>query len=171
MNCTKLSKQLIWPIALLLATLAFHGSAATQVESARIWPAPDHTRLVLDTGGQVEHNIFSLSSPARLVIDLKNANLKTDFSGLDLSGSPIKRIGRDRFVRNVLIGIGNSGQADAIPRVDALLSDASPLVRAMAVWALSQLMEGLAFEKRRAQFSGEEQDPAVVAEWERPGEQ
>ena len=92
MNCAKLSKQLVWPIALLLVTLAFHGSAATQVESARIWPAPDHTRLVLDTGGQVEHNIFSLSGPARLVIDLKNANLKTDFSGLDLSGSPIKRI-------------------------------------------------------------------------------
>ena len=92
MNCAKLSKQLVWPIALLLMTLAFHGSAATQVESARIWPAPDHTRLVLDTGGQVEHNIFSLSGPARLVIDLKNANLKTDFSGLDLSGSPIKRI-------------------------------------------------------------------------------
>ncbi|MEX2476506.1 N-acetylmuramoyl-L-alanine amidase [Marinobacter sp.] len=67
-------------------------SASTGVEGARLWPAPDHTRLVLDTASKVEHNVFSLSSPARLVIDLKNADLKADFANLDLSGSPIKRI-------------------------------------------------------------------------------
>ena len=53
--------------------------------------------------------------------------------------SPIKRIGRDRFVRNVLIAIGNSGDEALIPDAERLLSDASPLVRAMAVWALSRL--------------------------------
>lgn len=58
MKGAQLNKQLIWSFAILLATLAFQVSAATKVESARIWPAPDHTRLVLDTGGQVEHNIF-----------------------------------------------------------------------------------------------------------------
>lgn len=67
-------------------------SAATVVEGARIWPAPDHTRLVLDTGADVSHSIFSLENPARLVIDIKNANLKANFSQLDLSGSPIRRI-------------------------------------------------------------------------------
>ncbi|MGO1233196.1 MAG: N-acetylmuramoyl-L-alanine amidase [Marinobacter sp.] len=67
-------------------------SAASKVEGVRIWPAPDHTRVVFDTGSQVNHNVFSLSSPARLVIDLKDASMKTDFSSVDLSGSPIKRI-------------------------------------------------------------------------------
>ncbi|MGM0766910.1 MAG: N-acetylmuramoyl-L-alanine amidase [Pseudomonadota bacterium] len=66
--------------------------AATGVEGARLWPAPDHTRLVLDTAGKVDHKVFSLNGPARLVIDLKNVDLKTDFSALDLSDSPIKRI-------------------------------------------------------------------------------
>ena len=54
-------------------------------------------------------------------------------------GSPIKRIGRDRFVRNVLIAIGNSGAADLVGRVVALLDDASPLVRGAAIWALTRL--------------------------------
>jgi epoxyqueuosine reductase len=55
------------------------------------------------------------------------------------SGSPVKRIGRDRFVRNVLIAAGNSGEAALVPRVRDLLGDASPLVRGAAVWALSEL--------------------------------
>ncbi len=76
-------------VLMMTASLA---SAAAQVEGVRIWPAPDHTRLVLDTAGAVEHNVFSLSGPSRLVIDLKNASLKTDFSKVDLEGSPIRRI-------------------------------------------------------------------------------
>ena len=59
--------------------------------------------------------------------------------GSCLSGSPVKRVGRDRFVRNVLIAIGNSGNPDFVPVAEHLLRDASPLVRAMAVWALAQL--------------------------------
>jgi epoxyqueuosine reductase len=54
-------------------------------------------------------------------------------------GSPIKRIGRDRFVRNVLIAIGNSGDAALAAEAERLLDDASPLVHAMAVWALEKL--------------------------------
>ncbi|HLT14162.1 MAG TPA: N-acetylmuramoyl-L-alanine amidase [Marinobacter sp.] len=77
---------------LVFALAAVAVNAATQIEGLRIWPAPDHTRLVLDTAGSVEHNVFSLSSPARLVIDLKNTSLKTDFGNVDLSGSPIQRI-------------------------------------------------------------------------------
>lgn len=78
--------------AVLLFSLSLTVQAATRVEGVRVWPAPDHTRLVLDTEGQVAHNIFSLQSPSRLVIDLKNTNLKADFGKLDLSGSPIRRI-------------------------------------------------------------------------------
>ena len=52
----------------------------------------------------------------------------------------IKRTGRDRFVRNVLIAIGNSGDASLVPEAERLLGDESPLVRGAAVWALSQLV-------------------------------
>ena len=57
------------------------------------------------------------------------------------AGTPVKRTGRDRFVRNVLIAIGNSGDA-ALSRqtAGALLDDPSPLVRGAAVWALSRLL-------------------------------
>jgi len=54
--------------------------------------------------------------------------------------SPIKRVGRDRFVRNVLIAIGNSRDAALAREAQSLLGDPSPLVRAMAVWALSRLL-------------------------------
>lgn len=74
---------------LLVSTVAFAG---IDIEGIRIWPAPDHTRLVLDTSASVEHNIFALANPARLVIDIRNADLKADFSALDLSGTPIQRI-------------------------------------------------------------------------------
>jgi epoxyqueuosine reductase len=52
----------------------------------------------------------------------------------------IKRTGRDRFVRNVLIAIGNSGDISLVSEVERLLDDASPLVRGAAVWALSRLL-------------------------------
>ncbi|MGH6870426.1 MAG: tRNA epoxyqueuosine(34) reductase QueG [Rhizomicrobium sp.] len=67
-------------------------------------------------------------------------------------GSPIKRIGRDRFVRNVLIAIGNSGDAALTAEAERLLDDASPLVRAMAAWALGRLApreEAMAIFARR----------------------
>ncbi|TIM61580.1 MAG: tRNA epoxyqueuosine(34) reductase QueG, partial [Mesorhizobium sp.] len=63
------------------------------------------------------------------------------------SGSPVKRIGRDRFVRNVLIAAGNSGEPSLGNAVRALLGDASPLVRGAAVWALSRLVPTSEFAK------------------------
>lgn len=77
---------------LMLALVASLVQAGAEVEGVRIWPAPDHTRLVLDTEGSVEHNVFALSGPPRLVIDLKGTSLKADLSKVDLSGSPIQRI-------------------------------------------------------------------------------
>src|SRR5438067_7108218 len=53
--------------------------------------------------------------------------------------SPVKRIGRDRFLRNVMIAIGNSGDLSLVPSAQGALDDASPLVRGAAVWALSRL--------------------------------
>jgi epoxyqueuosine reductase len=77
--------------------------------------------------------------------ELKQPRL-ADLAGLDdaafralFRGSPIKRIGRDRFIRNVLIAIGNSGDAALIADAERLRDDPSPLVREMAQWALERL--------------------------------
>ena len=80
-------------------------------------------------------------------------------------GSPIKRVGRDRFVRNVLIAIGNSGEAEVAQVAEARLSDESPLVRAMAVWALSKLLPRQAFEDLAKRHLPREDDEAVASEW------
>jgi epoxyqueuosine reductase len=76
--------------------------------------------------------------------------------------SPVKRTGRDRFIRNVLIAIGNSGDASLAREAERLLDDPSPLVRGAAVWALGQLdrerLAGLAPHRR-------ETDPTVEEEW------
>jgi epoxyqueuosine reductase len=79
-------------------------------------------------------------------------------------GTPIKRTGRDRFVRNVLIAAGNSRDPDLVPHVEALLSDASPLVRAMAVWALSRLAPKR-LSALRPSLATQELDAAVRGEW------
>jgi epoxyqueuosine reductase len=77
--------------------------------------------------------------------------------------SAVKRIGRDRFVRNVLIAIGNSADATLASAAEQLLDDSSPLVRGAAVWALSRLdRDRLA---RGAARNGGETDPGVIAEW------
>lgn len=82
------------------------------------------------------------------------------------AGTPVKRTGRDRFVRNVLIAIGNSGDPTLAASAGALLDDASPLVRAMAAWALGRLAPGRAAELAPARLA-RESDPDVRAEWAR----
>jgi epoxyqueuosine reductase len=81
------------------------------------------------------------------------------------AGSPIKRIGRDRFLRNVLIALGNSADAALVPAAARHLADPSPLVRAMAVWALAQLVDRAALTRLAAQHRAQESDPDVAAEW------
>lgn len=78
--------------------------------------------------------------------------------------SPVKRIGRDRFLRNVLTAIGNSGDAALSEQARALLADPSPLVRGAAVWALSRLLPGTDFTAL-ARVHAHEPDAGVRAEW------
>ncbi|MBB3966705.1 tRNA epoxyqueuosine(34) reductase QueG [Rhizobium metallidurans] len=85
------------------------------------------------------------------------------------SGSPVKRIGRDRFVRNVLIAAGNSGDRGLVDACLSLSSDASPVVRAMAIWALSRLMEAGEFKRFAAQRPQDESDSDVLNEWRLAG--
>src|SRR5438552_6346164 len=84
------------------------------------------------------------------------------------AGSPVKRTGRDRFVRNVLIAIGNAtpGEPELMAAARRRLDDASPLVRAAAVWALTRLAPARCVARRAGRLS-READPLVRAEWQR----
>jgi epoxyqueuosine reductase len=78
--------------------------------------------------------------------------------------SAVKRIGRARFVRNVLIAIGNSGNAALASEAARLLDDPSPLVRGAAIWALGRL-DSAKLERQAAERRAAETDPEVAAEW------
>ncbi len=80
------------------------------------------------------------------------------------SGSPIKRIGQARFLRNLLVAIGNSGQAHLRPRVIENLGHPDPHVRAMAVWAAGRLFDHLALEALAREHAGED-NADVAREW------
>jgi len=95
-----------------------------------------------------------------------------ELAGLDdaafrrrFAGGPIKRLGHARFLRNVLIAIGNSGDAALIECAHNCLGHASPLVRAMAVWALSRLCQSPRFAALAGRHENNEADPAVLNEW------
>jgi epoxyqueuosine reductase len=92
---------------------------------------------------------------------LDDAGFRTLFAG-----SPIKRTGRNRFVRNVLVALGNSGDAGALPVIERLLDDSSPLVRGAAVWALAQLADQGELDRGRVRHLPGESDPDVRSEWE-----
>jgi epoxyqueuosine reductase len=82
------------------------------------------------------------------------------------AGTAIKRVGRDRFLRNVLIAIGNSGDPDLTDDARRCLDDTSPLVRAAAVWAFLRL-DATSPARERAARVPLETDPLVRAEWAR----
>lgn len=103
--------------------------------------------------------------------DLENLKLR-DLAALDdaafrtrFAGTPIKRTGRDRFVRNVAIAIGNSDDASLIASAEALTKDASPLVRGAAVWALQRLLDREGFERLKRLYGTRERDSEVRREW------
>ena len=81
------------------------------------------------------------------------------------AGSPVKRIGHARFLRNVLIAIGNSGDALLAPEAVQRLADPHPLVRGAAVWAARRLVATAEAERLRLEFLPPERDRSVQAEW------
>ena len=81
---------------ILLLLISFSLQAGqTEINSLRLWSAPDHTRLVFDVSSAVQHRMFALSNPDRLVIDFSDAKLKTSISNFN---------GSDRFVKNIRSG-------------------------------------------------------------------
>ena len=79
--------------AFMFSTMLFAGPALTaDIDSARIWRAPDNTRLVFDISDSFEHSIFRLDNPSRVVIDIKSAKLKANLDQLNISPTPIGKI-------------------------------------------------------------------------------
>lgn len=97
------------------------------------------------------------------LLGLDDAVFRTFFSG-----SPVKRIGRDRFIRNVLIAAGNSNDRRFVEQCRKLSEDPSPIVRGMAIWALSRLLEAGEFSAFAAQRP-DESDSDVLSEWRLAG--
>ena len=83
------------------------------------------------------------------------------------SGSPIKRIGRDRFLRNVLTAIGNSGRVELLDSAYKSLRDKNPVVRGAAVWAVYRLEDRTKFIDMRSRYLKKETDEQVRQEWNR----
>ena len=98
--------------------------------------------------------------------DLKKLSLLSDDNFRKMfSKSPIKRIGRNRFLRNVLIAIGNAKLEDAKDHLNKNIFDESPIVRGAAIWALNQITEGEELNKIKKQSLSIEKDPDVIKEW------
>lgn len=100
------------------------------------------------------------SPPLADLAALDDADFRAFFAG-----SPIKRTGRDRFVRNVLIAIGNSGDETLLAAAQNLLQDESAIVRGAAVWAAAQLADAKTFAALRTGQAHAEKDADVIAEW------
>lgn len=78
-------------VALVLLSIGSYGWSAS-VEQVRVWPAPDHTRLVFDLSGKVSHKLFSLANPERIVIDIDSTRMQAALAKVDLTNTPIKSI-------------------------------------------------------------------------------
>ena len=85
------------------------------------------------------------------------------------AGGPVRRAGHERFLRNVLVAAGNSGDEGLLPAVEACLRHDSPLVRGMAVWALSRLLDAEGYRCLALRHLPDEDDQSVIAEWEQAG--
>src|SRR3989338_7341057 len=91
-------------IALLLMLWLPHAQAAITISSTRVWPAQDYTRLTIESKKSIRHNLFTISNPDRLVIDLENVEL----------GSPLnelaKKIGdNDPYIKSARVGYFKPG--------------------------------------------------------------
>ncbi len=94
------------------------------------------------------------------LLSLDDASFRKRFAG-----TPVKRTGRNRVLRNALIAAGNSGNSALREPVRSLLFDESPLVRAAAIWSARRLCESDEFARLRARCEPGEEDPEVAAEW------
>lgn len=100
-------------------------------------------------------------APLAELLTLDDAAFRKRFAG-----TPVKRLGRARFLRNVLVAAGNANDQDLLQQVRSLLADESPLVRGMAVWALGRLGDATLFRLEAQSRQGAETDAGVRSEWD-----
>ncbi|WP_272890666.1 N-acetylmuramoyl-L-alanine amidase [Stutzerimonas sp. S1] len=93
-------RALVSGLAILLAAVQVF--AATDVQSVRLWRAPDNTRLVFDLSGPVKHNVFTLEAPHRIVIDVTGAALKAPLDQLPLQNTPVASLRAGQHDANTL---------------------------------------------------------------------
>ncbi|MEM1307680.1 MAG: tRNA epoxyqueuosine(34) reductase QueG, partial [Pseudomonadota bacterium] len=98
--------------------------------------------------------------PIAELLHLDDASFRSRFAG-----TPVKRTGRDRFVRNVAIAAGNSGERSHLAQLSTLARDDNPLVRGAAVWALGELAEPEERTHHARTGLVTERDPQVRGEW------
>jgi epoxyqueuosine reductase len=104
--------------------------------------------------------------PLAELLALDDATFRQRFAG-----TPIKRTGRDRVVRNALIAAGNSRDRSLLGYIQPLLVDESPLVRAMAIWASRRVADARTLDELQSRYRLNEHDPEVAAEWTMPMEE
>ncbi|CAA2137020.1 tRNA epoxyqueuosine(34) reductase QueG [Hyphomicrobium sp. ghe19] len=104
--------------------------------------------------------------PLAELLALDDAAFRSRFAG-----TPIKRTGRDRVIRNTLIASGNSGDRSLLALIEPLLEDNSALVRAMAIWASRRLASDAEIDALRKRYEAREHDTEVAAEWTLPIEE
>lgn len=79
-------------LLLVFAAFSWQVKANSNINSLRVWPAPDHIRLVFDLSGPVKHKVFGLENPRRLVIDISDVRLTSQLDSIDFTGTPINRL-------------------------------------------------------------------------------
>jgi epoxyqueuosine reductase len=102
-------------------------------------------------------------------LNLPNLGFFLDFDYNDFTtffmNSPIKRIGKDRFLRNILIAAGNSNSKKLVKKIEKHLKNNSPIVRSAAIWAVKKLLSIEKFKTMRDNYVQDEFDPYVLEEW------
>lgn len=79
-------------VTALCLGFACAGVHAAEIAGVRLWPAPDHTRVVLDLDGPARHKVFTLENPDRVVIDIRDVRLKAKLSSVELDATPVSKI-------------------------------------------------------------------------------
>ena len=92
---------------------------AANIDSVRLWRAPDHTRLVFDLSGPVEHSVFQLKNPSRIVVDIGGTTSKASISSLDFSDTPIKQLRFGKHNKNLRVVLDLNSEVK--PRTFVLL--------------------------------------------------
>ena len=81
-----------WWIAVVLVALGASSTWGVEVHDVRLWRAPDHTRIVFDLTGPAQHSLVVLSDPSRIVLDIRDTQLRADIAGLKLDNTPVSSV-------------------------------------------------------------------------------